>query len=73
MLDVTHATDAPGIEVKEAGLNYWVAVQKDVFPYLAGELKAGAPIRIYYHFAGVARLHQPVYLMIEFDSPIVGM
>lgn len=58
------------IEVLDGGFPYWVAVQDPVFPHLSKELKAGENFRIYFHFAGVAKKQQPVYLMAEFDSSV---
>jgi len=58
------------IEVRDGGFAYWVAVQDKVFPHLGKELKTGENFKMYYHFAGVAKKQQPVYLMVEFDSAV---
>lgn len=60
------------IEVREGGMSYWLAVQREVFSHLEAELKRGEPFRVYYHFGGVARKKQPLYLMVEFDSKVAS-
>jgi hypothetical protein len=59
------------IEVKEGDHSYWIMVQKEVFPFLAKELKAGQKFLIFHRFAGTEE-GQPIYLMMEFNSPAGG-
>lgn len=55
------------IEVEEAGLRYWLAVEKDVFPRVAHAIKPNDELRAYFRFIGVAPGRHAVYLMTSFE------
>ena len=56
---------ADEIEVREQGKSYWVCVRTADWPAQSRRLKAGARIKLYQRFAGVAKGMVFVYLLSD--------
>lgn len=62
------------IEVVESEEHYWIPVQKQVFPFIAKEIKRDQDFKIFVRYYGTlvgstTKETRPVFLMMDFEKP----
>ena len=62
------------ILVSENKINYWIPIQKQVFPFIEKEVKRGEAIKILIRYYGTlvgksAKHSSPIFLMMDFEKP----